>query len=82
MKTYFETLSRFNYPLPITDYLAKVLVNAVNLPSNDPESRLLGAGSVKLDLNLDGTFRSTKKTFLVKDKNGYTYKVTIEQDNI
>jgi hypothetical protein len=61
----------------LTDYIAKVIVNAINSPANDPDKMIIGAGKVRFDLHDDGSYRSDKKTFTVQDRNGYFYEVTI-----
>lgn len=79
MKSYIDTISKFFGPyVPATDYLARVIVDSINTPSNDPEKRLLGAGSIKFDLREDGSYKSGKKTFVVKDRAGFMYRVTVE----
>lgn len=80
MKHYFETIARFFVrPMPITDYIARCMVDALNSPHNDPESRIAGAGSIKFDLDANGCFVSTKKTFVVQDRNGIFYEITIQE---
>ena len=36
-------------------------------------------GPVKLDLNVDGVFLSTKKTLDLVDNNGTKYRITVEE---
>lgn len=79
MKTYFDTIAKFFGPyFPAPEYLARVMVDAINKPSNDPENRLLGAGSIKMHTNEDKTLKTGIRSFVVKDKAGFLYRVTVE----
>jgi len=77
METKFETVAKF-FPLPIPHYIAKCIKDALNLPSNDPDTQILGVRKVTYDLNPDGSYKSDKKTLEVLDRNGYVYEVTIK----
>ena len=59
------------------DYIANRIKETMNKP--DPEKIIYGAGSVKLDLNTEGQFVSTKKHLFVIDRNRRTYKITVEE---
>jgi hypothetical protein len=76
MKTYFETIAR-HFPMPVPHYIAQVIKDALNNPATDPEKQIIGAGSIRFDLNEDGSYRSDKKTFTVQDRNGLFYEVTV-----
>jgi hypothetical protein len=66
-------------PLPIPGYIAKCISEALNKPSNDPEQLIAGAGRVRLDLNPDGSYRSSKKTVIVQDRDGIFYEITVQE---
>lgn len=59
----------------IADFIKKTLPSAEMYG----ESFTKSVGPVKLDLNVDGVFLSTKKTIEVEDNNGTKYRVTVEE---
>jgi uncharacterized protein YxjI len=47
----------------------------------DKEKMILAVGVTTYDTDANGSFLSTKKTFKVKDTQGKTYTVTVEEDH-
>lgn len=66
-------------PLPIPQYIAKCIADALNKPINDPEHMIAGAGKVRMDLNPDGSYRSSKKRLIVQDRAGTFYEITVQE---
>lgn len=66
-------------PLPIPHYIAKCIADSLNKPSNDPENLIAGASSVRMDLNRDGSYRSSTKRLIVQDRAGVFYQITVEE---
>lgn len=60
-------------------YCDKIADTTVQALRND--SFFQNVTGMRLDMNPDGSFRSTKKTIYVVDKYGSKYKVTVEEDN-
>lgn len=54
----------------IADVIRRTLLDNCNFRAVTP---------IKIDLNTDGSFRSTKKTIEVTDINGTCYTITIEE---
>lgn len=63
--------------LSYCDYIAHLASS--HLLANDVDNLLLTVGPVKLDLNNDGSYRSTKKEVRVMDMQKKIYKITIEE---
>lgn len=64
------------------DFIADRIRSGLESVSRDftqPVS-LVEVGRVRFNLNTDGSFRSTKKTLSVVDKNGRRYRVTVEEE--
>jgi|DEB0MinimDraft_4_1074332.scaffolds.fasta_scaffold00028_29 hypothetical protein len=59
----------------IADFIKKTLPSA-KMYGEDFTSDV---GPVKLDLNVDGVFLSTKKTLDLVDNNGTKYRITVEE---
>lgn len=59
------------------DKIASTIRNALN--TFDHDGIIVGCGSVKFDLNADGSFASTKKTLFAIDSVGRHYKITVEE---
>jgi hypothetical protein len=59
-----------------TDKIADTIKNALNGP--DPDKLIVGCGSIKFDLNPDGSFASTTKTLFATDYLRRIYKITVE----
>jgi hypothetical protein len=66
-------------PLPIPQYIAKCISDALNKPLNDPEQLIAGAGKVRMDLNPDGSYRSSDKRLIVQDRYGRFYQITVQE---
>lgn len=65
--------------LAYCDYIAHVMKQGLSMLDN---KKLISAvGVINFDTNADGSFMSTKKTFKVKDMQGKTYIVTVEEEN-
>jgi hypothetical protein len=66
--------------LAYCDYIAKVINESLK-----KDSAMIGAsyvdsvGKINYDLGPKGEFMSTKKTMSVIDKNGKSYRVTVEE---
>jgi len=58
------------------DKIADVTVTALR-----EDSFFSNVSGMRLDMNSDGSYRSSKKTIYVTDMYGSHYKVTIEEDN-
>ena len=56
--------------------IAKVIKDAMAVEN---DGIIQGCTSIKLDLDEDGVFLSTKKTMWIVDKNGKHYKITVEE---
>lgn len=63
--------------LSYCDYIAHLASS--HLLEQDVDNLLLTVGPVKLDLNDDGSYRSTKKEVRVMDMQKKIYKITIEE---
>lgn len=63
--------------LSYCDYIAHNISS--HLLEQDVDNLLLTVGPVKLDLNEDGSYRSTKKEVRVMDMQKQIYKITIEE---
>ena len=63
--------------LSYCDYIAHNISS--HLLEQDVDNLLLTVGPVKLDLNDDGSYRSTKKEVRVMDMQKQIYKITIEE---
>lgn len=63
--------------LSYCDYIAHL--TSSHLLEQDVDNLLLTVGPVKLDLNDDGSYRSTKKEVRVMDMQKKIYKITIEE---
>ena len=63
--------------LSYCDYIAHNISS--HLLDHDMDNLLLTVGPVKLDLNEDGSYRSTKKEVRVMDMQKQIYKITIEE---
>lgn len=61
------------------DYIASRTKKALVEDSKTGASLVAGVGAIKFDLNDDGSFKSSKKTILVKDINGGFYEISIER---
>lgn len=61
------------------DYIAYVMKQGLSML--DKDKKILAVGIINYDTNADGSFMSTKKTFKVKDTQGKTYTVTVEEDH-
>ena len=59
------------------DYIAATV--AGNLKANDMEKLLSSVSRPQQDLSPTGSFRSTKKTIDVEDRNGKKYRITVEE---
>lgn len=64
--------------LAYCDYISHIIQK--NLKRNDMEGMIDSVGSVKFDINPDGSYRSTRKTISVVDKHGTAYTITIEEN--
>lgn len=64
--------------LAYCDYISHIIQK--NLKRNDMEGMIDSVGSVKFDVNPDGSYRSTRKTISVVDKHGTAYTITIEEN--
>lgn len=65
--------------LAYCDYIAHVMKQGLSMLDN---KKLISAvGVINFDTNADGSFMSTKKTFKVKDMQGKTYIVTVEEEH-
>jgi hypothetical protein len=66
--------------LAYCDAIAFVLRNALRDDVKSPMSYVKNVGGVQWDLHPEeGYMMSTAKTIMVEDKNGKTYKVTVEE---
>ena len=74
----FRQFILVNRPLPIPQYIAQCIADALNKPINDPENLIAGSTKVRMDLNPDGSYRSSKKHFYVQDRAGVFYQITVE----
>jgi hypothetical protein len=45
----------------------------------DAESKIQTIGYPEMDLHPDGYMVSTKRTIMVQDKNGKSYRITVEE---
>lgn len=68
-------VERYVYCDFLADFINKVLPSAELYG----ESFTKSVGPVKMDLNVDGVFLSTKKTVDVEDLNGTKYRITVEE---
>jgi hypothetical protein len=66
----------FSDQVAYCDYIAHTVREAL-IAERNPIINLVG--KVQMDLNEHGHFMSTTKTLKVVDKNGTTYKITVEQ---
>lgn len=65
--------------LAYCDYIAHVMKQGLSMMDN---KKLISAvGVTNYDTDENGSFVSTKKTFKVKDMQGKTYTVTVEEDH-
>ena len=61
------------------DYIAHVIKEAINKDAGQPGSYLVGAGSIKFDVSVNGDYQSTKKSISVADCNGKLYEVIVRE---
>ena len=59
------------------DKIADMIRSALN--KYDSDWLIAGCGSIKFDLNADGSLASTKKTLFAIDRVGRQYKITVEE---
>ena len=65
--------------LAYCDYIAHVMKQGLSMMDN---KKLISAvGVTNYDTDANGAMLSTKKTFKVKDMQGKTYTVTVEEDH-
>jgi len=65
------------FSLVYCDYIAHIIRE--RMWGSHPDNIIVGAGSIKWDLGVNGEFVSTKKHLFVVDKNRRTYKITVEE---
>lgn len=61
------------------DYIAHIMKQGLSML--DKDKMVLAIGVTTYDTDANGSFVSTKKTFKVKDTQGKTYTVTVEEDH-
>ena len=65
--------------LEYCDYMAKEINDSLKKDAHVYGSFVDSVGKVQWDLGPKGEFLSTKKTMTVVDRNGKSYRVTIER---
>jgi hypothetical protein len=63
--------------LAYCDYISAV--TTLGLKNLDAESKIQTIGYPEMDLHPDGYMVSTKRTIMVQDKNGKSYRITVEE---
>ena len=72
------TAKAFTHPVvAYCDYIAHLILKALN--TRDDEGLLKSVGKINFDVSPEGHYISTKKTIEVTDRNGKTYRVTVEE---
>jgi aspartate/glutamate racemase len=71
-----EQLKVYHIKPNYCDKIAKTIKDAMAF---DPDNIIKGCTSIKLDLDEDGAFLSTKKTMWIVDRNGKQYKISVEE---
>ena len=61
------------------DYIAHVMKQGLSML--DKEKMILAIGVTTYDTDANGSLISSKKTFKLKDTQGKTYTVTVEEDH-
>jgi hypothetical protein len=67
--------------LEYCDYIATVISKTLIEDSTKMSTHIEDSTNPRLDLNNEGQYLSSKRTIQVMDRNGTTYKVTIEVNN-
>lgn len=68
-----------NPAIAYCDYIAYVIKEAINRDASQKDSYLVGAGSIKFDVSINGEYQSTKKFISVSDCNGKLYEVIVRE---
>jgi hypothetical protein len=60
------------------DYIAYLIQNNLKCEDLKDMSLLASVGTAQMDMDADGSFRSTKRTIGVTDRQGKKYTITVE----
>jgi len=63
--------------LAYCDYISAI--TTLGLKNLDAEAKIKTIGYPEMDLHADGYMVSTKRTIMVQDKNGKSYRITVEE---
>ena len=74
-----QSLMEVKEMIAYCDYMAKVIHDSLKKDAHEYGTYVDSVGKVNWDLGEKGEFLSTKKTMSVIDRNGKSYRITVEE---